>query len=356
MAAMKNWKDALIGPNATLRAALDTIDRAGCQLAMVVDDEGRILGTLSDGDARRALLRGVSLEDRVDAVMHREPTCAKAADGRQAILDAIRQIGVHQIPLVDERGVVVGLSTVDDFLSLPERPNWVVVMAGGMGSRLQELTRETPKPMLRVGPRPLLESIVRSYADQGFKRFFLAVNYKAEQIERHFGDGRELGVQIDYLREDQRLGTAGALSMLPERPVTPVIVTNADLLTREDYAGMVEAHEASGAQATVAVREYEMQIPFGVVREQNARIEAIEEKPKRRFLVSAGICVLSPEALQVVPPRTYFDMPTLFETLIARGGFVRCHAIDGYWLDIGRLPDYEQANSDFNEVFRDRNP
>jgi dTDP-glucose pyrophosphorylase len=349
---MKNWKDALIGPNATLREALDTIDRAGCQLAMVIDEEGRMLGTLSDGDARRALLRGISLDDRVDAVMHREPTCANAADGRQAILDAIRQVGVHQIPLVDERGVVVGLSTVDDFLNLPDRPNWVVIMAGGMGSRLQELTRETPKPMLKVGPRPLLESIVRSYADQGFKRFFLAVNYKAEQIERHFGDGSALGVQITYLREDQRLGTAGALSMLPERPAAPIIVTNADLLTKEDYASMVESHQASGADATVAVREYEMQIPFGVVREQNARIEAIEEKPKRRFLVSAGICVLSPDALDVVPHRTYFDMPSLFEALIARGGFARCHAIDGYWLDIGRLPDYEQANTDFNEVFR----
>ena len=348
---MKNWKDALIGPKATLREALDTIDRAGCQIAMVVDDEGRMLGTLSDGDARRALLRGVSLDDGADAAMHRNPTCANAADGRHAILDAIRQLGVHQIPLVDERGVVVGLSTVDDYLSLPDRPNWVVIMAGGMGSRLQELTRETPKPMLKVGPRPLLESIVRSYADQGFRRFFLAVNYKAEQIERHFGDGSSLGVQITYLREDERLGTAGALSMLPERPTAPIIVTNADLLTKEDYASMVEDHQASGADVTVAVREYEMQVPFGVVRERNARIEAIDEKPKQRFLVSAGICVLSPQTLDVVPHRTYFDMPSLFEALIARGGFARCHAIDGYWLDIGRLPDYEQANTDFTEVF-----
>jgi len=349
---MKSWKDALVGPAATLREALDAIDRAGCQIALVVDAQGRLLGTLSDGDARRALLKGLTLADTAAAAMHRQPVCAKAGQDRFEILATMRRLGLHQIPVVDEDNVVVGLELVDDFLVAPARHNWVVIMAGGLGRRLENLTRDTPKPMLKVGPRPLLESIVRSYAEQGFRRFFFAVNYKADQIEGHFGDGREFGVHTHYLREQQRMGTAGALSLLPERPTAPIVVTNADLLTKEDYGRMVDQHVESGADASMAVRDYEMQVPFGVVRERDGLIEAIEEKPMQRFVVSAGMYVLSPQALDVVPRDQYFDMPSLFEALIARGMRARCHTINGYWLDIGRPPDYEQANSDFREVFR----
>jgi NDP-sugar pyrophosphorylase family protein len=225
-------------------------------------------------------------------------------------------------------------------------------MAGGLGARLQELTQETPKPMLKVGSRPLLETILRGYIEQGFRRFYLAVNYKAEQIEAHFGDGTALGATIHYLRERQRLGTAGALSLLPETPTEPVIVTNADLLTREDYGEMVDRHIGSGADATMAVRDYEMQVPFGVVRERDGVIESIEEKPIQRFVVSAGMYVLSPQAIEHVPHNTFFDMPSLFEALVRSGKRTRCHPIDGYWLDIGRITDYEKAKSDFDEVFR----
>jgi dTDP-glucose pyrophosphorylase len=349
---MKTWEQALIGPDTTLRQALETIDRAGCQIALVVDADRRLLGTLSDGDARRGLLRGLTLADRAAAAMYANPTCARAGDDQQAILATMRRLGLHQVPVLDARGTVVGLQTVDDYLAAPARDNWVVVMAGGLGTRLEELTRDTPKPMLRIGSRPLLETIVRGYAEQGFRRFYFAVNYKAEQIEGHFGDGASLGVDIRYLREEQRLGTAGALSLLPEPPAQPLVVTNADLLAKEDYGRMVDRHVDSGADATMAVRDYEMQVPFGVVRERDGRIEAIEEKPVQRFVVSAGMYVLSPQVLELVPYCEYCDMPTLFETMVARGLRTRCHQIDGYWLDIGRLPDYERANVDFAEVFR----
>ncbi len=349
---MKTWEEALIGPDTSLRQALETIDRAGCQMALVVDGERRLLGTLSDGDARRGLLRGLTLADRASAAMHASPTCARTGDDPQAILATMRRLGLHQVPVLDSQGVVVGLQTVDDFLATPVRDNWVVVMAGGLGTRLEQLTRDTPKPMLRIGSRPLLETIVRGYAEQGFRRFYFAVNYKAEQIEAHFGDGAPLGVEICYLRERERLGTAGALSLLPQTPQQPIVVTNADLLTKEDYGRMVDRHVESGADATMAVRDYEMQVPFGVVRERDGRIEAIEEKPVQRFVVSAGMYVLSPSALALVPPGQCCDMPSLFETMVARGLRTRCHHTDGYWLDIGRLPDYERANIDFAEVFR----
>lgn len=348
---MKNWRDVLIAPTTSLREALATIDRGGGQIALVVDPSGRLLGTLSDGDARRGLLRGLELSARADEAMHRNPTTVSRREDRASILALMRQQGLHQIPVVDESGIVVGLELVDDFLAVSARSNWVVVMAGGLGKRLEELTRDVPKPMLRVGNRPLLETILRSFASSGLRRFYLAVNYKAEQIERHFGDGSALGVEIRYLREQKRLGTAGALSLLPEAPSEPFVVTNADLLTREDHARMLDRHIESKAAATMAVREYEMQVPFGVVTERDGEIESIEEKPVQRFVVSAGMYVLSPEVLPLVPPDQFFDMPSLFDAVSRAGKRTRSHQINGYWLDIGRMPDYERANLDFPNVF-----
>jgi dTDP-glucose pyrophosphorylase/CBS domain-containing protein len=349
---MKTWERTLVTTDMSLRDALACIDHAGSQMALVVDERRRLLGTLSDGDVRRGLLKGLQLTDKVLDAMHLNPTVASADQGRNAILMTMRQRGLHQIPVLDSEGVVVGMQVVDDFLGAQPRENWVVIMAGGLGKRLEHLTRDTPKPMLRVGSRPILETIVSEYSAQGFQRFYFAVNYKAEQIEKHFGDGARFGVEIRYLREEQRLGTAGALSLLPQTPTQPFLVTNADLLTKENFGYMLDQHIESGADATMGVRSYEIQVPFGVVREEKGIIKGIEEKPLECFTVNAGIYVLSPHMLELVPKETEFDMPTLFETGLKNGMSARCHRIDGYWLDIGRLPDYERANIDFNEVFR----
>lgn len=349
---MRSWEQALVAPETTLREALQVIDRTGCQMALVVDAGRRLLGTLSDGDIRRGLLKGTSLADPVSSMMHRNPTSARPGDNREDILAMMRGRGLHQIPVLDEQGRVVGLETMGDFFARPVRDNWVVIMAGGLGTRLAELTRDTPKPMLRVGTRPILETIVRSFEHQGFRRFHFAVNYKAEQIEAHFGDGSDFGVDIRYLRERERLGTAGALSLLPELPSQPLVVTNADLLTKEDFGAMVDGHVQAGAVATMAVRDYEMQVPFGVVRERDGRISEIEEKPLQRFVVNAGMYVLSPEAVAMVPCNICFDMPTLFQQLVEAGRVTRCHPVASYWLDIGRIGDYERANHDFEQVFR----
>jgi dTDP-glucose pyrophosphorylase len=351
---VKNWERTLVGAETTLLEALRTIDAAGCQIALVVDGEGRLLGTLSDGDVRRGLLKGLGLHDPVTAAMHSTPTRATVDDDARSILATMRRLGLHQIPIVDAQSVVVGLNVVDDFLVTPVREHWVVVMAGGIGSRLEDLTRKIPKPMLRVGSRPLLETIVRGYREQGFTHFYFAVNYKAEQIESHFGDGSGLNVEIRYLREERRLGTAGALSLLPEPPILPLLVTNGDLLTKEDYGAMVDRHVEAGADGTMAVRAYEMQVPFGVVHERDGCIATIEEKPVQHFVVSAGMYVLSPHVLRLVPRQQFFDMPALFSAMASAGMKTRCHHVDGYWLDIGRMTDYERANTDFAKVFRDR--
>lgn len=348
---MKDWAKAIVGPDTPLREALRAIDQARTQLALVADADRRLLGTLSDGDARRALLRGMGLDDPVSGAMFPRPTCARQGDSRLNMLATMRRLSLHQLPVVDEAGRIVGLELVDEFLAPPQRANPVIIMAGGLGTRLAELTRDTPKPMLKVGSRPLLETIVRGFSEQGFSNFFLAVNYLSDQIEAHFGDGSALGIHIEYLREQQRMGTAGALSLLPPQQL-PVVVTNADLLTKVDHGQMVDRHVDLGADATMAVRDYEMQVPFGVVRERDGAIEAIEEKPVQRFTVSAGIYVLSPSALSLVPANEFFDMPSLFEAASQAGLRARAHPVDGYWLDIGRLSDYERANVEFGKVFR----
>jgi dTDP-glucose pyrophosphorylase len=348
---MKSWESILIAPDTPFRVAIEKINAAATQMALVVDAERRLLGTLSDGDIRRGLLAGMDLNDPVERCMFRTPTTMRQGEARGAILSKMRQLVLHQIPVLDHNGRVVDLKTIDDFLVVPERENWVVIMAGGLGTRLKELTHDTPKPMLQVGDRPLLELIVNRFVEQGFRHIWLAVNYLAERIEQHFGDGAKFGANVRYLREDRRLGTAGALSLLPQTPMLPMLVTNADLLATVDYGEMLEAHIDSGALATMAVREYEYQIPYGVVRTVDDQIAGLEEKPIHQTLVNAGIYVLCPEALSRVPPSTVFDMPELFAALIGEGKLARYHRIGGYWLDIGRYEDYNKANGDFPEIF-----
>ena len=349
---MKTWEAALISPDLPLREAIARIDRAATQMALVVDRERRLLGTLSDGDVRRAVLAGGGLDVPVERCMSRTPTTAHASEAREAILAKMRRLVLHQIPIVDEQGRVVDLKTIDDYLAPPNRDTWVVIMAGGLGTRLKHLTRDTPKPMLPVGDRPLLETIVGRLVEQGFRQIWLAVNYHADQIEKYFEDGVRFGAEIRYLRETKRLGTVGAVSLLPKAPERPLLVTNADLLATVDYGQLVDAHMAAGAAATMAVRDYEYQIPFGVVRTDGDAIVGMEEKPVHQTLVNAGIYVLAPEAVAMVPRDTYFDMPELFASLMDDGREVRCHNICGYWLDIGRQEDLERASIDFQNNFR----
>jgi dTDP-glucose pyrophosphorylase len=347
---LKDWEEILLSPDAPLREALLRIDRAGSQMALVVDSERILLGTLSDGDIRRALLRGADLSFPVGKAMHRKPTTIPSGSLRDEALAVMRREGLHQVPVVDGQNRVVGLEVVGDFLLPSYRENWVVVMAGGTGSRLKDLTTSKPKPMLEVGGRPLLETLLESFVSQGFRRFYFAVNHLADVIEEYFGAGEKWKIDIRYLREEQRMGTAGALSLLPDRPDSPFIVTNADLLVKLDYQEMLDRHIDEQASATMAVREYEFQIPFGVVIEAENLIRTIDEKPIHRSLVCAGIYVLAPETLDFVP-KSFTDMPELFEKLIASGQPTRCHRVDGYWLDIGRPPDYARAKLEFRDVF-----
>lgn len=347
---MKAWARALIGPEATFLNALESIDQTGAGIALVVDAERRLLGTLSDGDLRRALIRGAALEDKAISAANPNPVCADQGQDRAAILATLRAHSLRQLPIIDADRRIVGLVTAADFLDIPVRTNPVVIMAGGKGERLAELTRDTPKPMLRVGSKPILATIVSNLAGQGFRQFWLAVNYKADQIESHFGDGSDMGLNIRYLREAKPLGTCGALALMP-RPDEPFVVTNGDVLAKADYSHVLDSHLQSDALATVVVRDYQMQVPFGVVNANGAQVTRIDEKPTQSFTISAGVYVLSPAVLDLIPNDAFYDMPALIADMIARELPVRLQRAEGYWMDIGRPPDYAQANADFGAVF-----
>lgn len=348
---MNRWKDVLISPDTTILKAIEIIDAGSLQIALVVDDTNKLLGTVSDGDVRRAILKGVAFDRPVSEIMFIEPTVASSKESRDEIVTTMRTKQLRQIPLVDEGGCVVGLDLWDDLINLQERDNIVVLMAGGLGTRLGELTKDCPKPLLRVGNKPVLETILESCKEYAFKRFYISINYKAEMVKEYFGDGSRWGVEINYLEEKNKLGTAGALGLLPEIPTLPVLVMNADVLTKINFKHLMEFHDEHKSVATMCVREYEFQVPFGVVQLDNHRLKNILEKPIHQFFVNAGIYVLNPEAVSMVPDNEYFDMPALFDRLFEKQLETAAFPIREYWLDIGRKADYERANGDYDEVF-----
>jgi dTDP-glucose pyrophosphorylase/predicted transcriptional regulator len=348
---MKKWKEVLVSPQTSLREAAQILDANALQIVLVVDEERRLLGTITDGDIRRGILKGIALTEPVSVVMNPRPSVARIEDSRDSILAEMKRKSLHHMPLVDKAGRVVGLDTLDELINPPIKENWVVLMAGGLGSRLRPLTNDCPKPMLKVGGKPLLETILENFIEHGFCHFYISVNYMSEVVKSHFGDGSRWGVDICYLHEDQRLGTAGALSLLPEKNNGPLIVMNGDLLTKVNFRQLLEFHSEHNAHATMCVREYDFQVPYGVVKIENHRITGIDEKPTQRFFVNAGIYVLDSQALDLIFPNTFFDMPSLFEKLIEQQKETVVFPIREYWLDIGHMADFDRANGEYGDVF-----
>ena len=346
-----NWKESMILPTASVKDVMQVMDESALQIAFVVDGENRLLGAVTDGDVRRSILRGGDLSQSVTAIMNSHPVVAPQGTERTAILRLMKAKSIRQIPLVDEDNHIVGLAQMEELLYRPQRDNAVVLMAGGLGTRLRPLTDKIPKPLLKVGAKPILETILESFLDAGFHRFYFAVNYKSQMIEDYFGDGSRFGVEIEYLHEKKRMGTAGALYFLPEVPQEPIFVMNGDLLTKVDFGELLDYHMEQGAAATMAVREYNYQVPYGVIDFDGERIAAIREKPSYSFFVNAGIYVLSPEAVARVDKEEFFDMPQLFNALVEAGQKTTVYPVREYWLDIGRMDDFERAQEEYGEMF-----
>ena len=349
--AAKEWRATLVRRDASIREAIRAIDESALQIALVVDAEQRLVGTVTDGDVRRGLLRGITLDAGVEEVMNRDPIACPATLGREAAAAVMHGSDVKQVPLVDEEGRVVGLELMGDVIRRTRHDNWVVLMAGGLGQRLRPLTEDCPKPMLPVGGTPILEIILKNFARQGFERFFLSVNYKAEMVRRHFGDGARWGVGIEYLEERDKLGTAGALGLLPRRPHEPLVVMNGDLLTAVNFGSMLEFHAEHSATATMAVREHTVEVPFGVIDLADDYLAGLTEKPRYSWFINAGVYVVEPSVLDLIEPGRPLDMPTLFERVLARNDKIAAFPIREYWRDIGRLEDLERASADYPAAF-----
>jgi dTDP-glucose pyrophosphorylase len=348
---MNNYKKIILSPTAKLRHALEIIDSGAMKIALVVDASQKLLGTLTDGDIRRAIIKGMSLDAGIETIYCKTPTTCGINDPKEKILQLAVAHRLYQIPVVDNEGHIVGVAEVDELIRPSRHTNKVVLMAGGLGTRLRPLTDNTPKPMLHVGNKPILATIIENFAKYGYTDIVLSVSYKSHIIEEYFGDGSAFGVKIDYVHEAKRMGTAGALGMMRDKLTEPFFVMNADLLTNINFEHFYNYHITHDAIATMAVREYDFQVPYGVVNIENGRIASIEEKPTHKFFVSAGIYLLNPQALEHIPNDDFFDMPSLFEKLISHKGNAISFPIREYWLDIGRLSDYEKANSEYGEVF-----
>lgn len=348
---MKDWQSVIVKPEMTIIDTIKIIDASSQQIALVVDSQRILLGTVTDGDVRRAMLKGISLESNIQLIMNEHPTTEKEGYKKEQLLDLMKFKQLRQIPIVDKAFHIVGLLTIDELIQEDTCDNWVVIMAGGLGSRLGGLTHNCPKPLLSVGGKPILETIIESFKENGFRNFFLSVNYRADMIEQHFGNGSNFNVNIQYLREKEKLGTAGSLSLLQDKPDKPFIIMNGDLLTKVNFQQMLDYHLQHKAMATMCVRDYSYQVPYGVVHIENSRLKCIEEKPVQNFFVSAGVYVLEPEALKYIPQKQYFDMPSLFDAILKHNHRANVFPIREYWIDIGHVSDYEKANNDFVENF-----
>ena len=347
---MKNWRQTLVDKDDSLRSVLGTIDESELQVALVADENLKLLGLITDGDVRRALLRGLTLEAKAKDVMTSKPTVVKPNMKARALSALMRQRELRHIPVIDEEGHILDLALPGRSAEPEQFDNEVVLMAGGLGTRLGELTKEMPKPLLRVGGKPILETILESFLNQGFSNFTVAVNYRSELIEEYFGDGSRWGARLRYLRERERLGTCGALRLLEDTPQKPFFVMNADLLTQINFVHMLEFHQRYPQVATMAVREYQSQIPFGVVQMEGSYITNIVEKPVQQHFVNAGVYILEPGCLDLLPSEGAYNMTELFHDLIKRDEKTASFAIHEYWLDIGRLSDLERANLDYSDL------
>jgi dTDP-glucose pyrophosphorylase len=348
---MDNLEQLLIQSGASVRKVIETIDHSGTGIVLLVDDERHLIGTITDGDVRRAILDGVCVDATATVLLdyrpreYQQPTVAMIGTARSEVLRLMQARAIRQVPILDDEGRVVDLVLRSEFVDQTELPLSAMVMAGGYGIRLRPLTEDVPKPMLSVGNRPLMERIIEQLRASGIQRVSVATHYKPEVIAEHFGNGDRFGVQINYVNEEQPLGTAGALGLM-EAPQEPLLVINGDILTQLNFQAMLDFHQDHRADMTVAVRKYEFQVPYGVVETTGVRISRLVEKPSLDFFVNAGIYLLEPIVYRYIPNGRRFDMTDLIECLLAGERRVVSFPIREYWLDIGQYADYEQAQDD----------
>lgn len=348
----KNFPRFFIGVDSSIRDAIACIDDGGKGIALIVDSEQHLVGTISDGDVRRAMLAGENLDTGVKVLLdakqsgpYAKPITASIKTPPEKILALMQEYVITQVPLLDEEGRVAEVVLMEEMLPEQASPLQAVIMAGGEGMRLRPLTDDVPKPMLPVGDRPLMELVIEQLRNSGIEQINVSTRYLSDKIKSHFGNGNALGVELNYVTEDRPLGTAGALGLM-NKPDTPLLVINGDILTRLDFRAMLAFHRKHKAELTVAVRQFDMQVPYGVVDCNGPFVKEVREKPSYRFFVNAGIYLLEPSVLSCIPNGEHYDMTDMIDQLLEDGRTVANFPIMEYWLDIGKHDDYRQAQDD----------
>ena len=348
---MTVWKKVLLSPKDSLKHAIEVLHEGGCRIALVSDEYGKLLGTVTDGDIRRALINKLNMKSPVSLVMNSQPITVNNKATNKEILSLMSDQGLIHIPIVKNDRTLCGLETLQHLIESPSYDNPIFLMAGGFGTRLYPLTKDTPKPLLKVGKKPILEMIIEQFISHGFHDFYISTHFKSEQIRDYFKNGERHNISIKYVHEDVPLGTAGSLGLLPDNlPDLPVIVMNGDLLTKVDFKNLLDFHYENNTDATMCVREYDLQVPYGVVEIDDYNIKEITEKPIHNFFVNAGIYVLSKSLINKVNGKSYLDMTDFLRKELNKGG-VSAFPIHEYWLDIGQIEEYEKANYEVVTVF-----
>lgn len=333
-----------VDQGATLLEALRVIDRGAESIAFVTDATDRVVGTVTDGDIRRALLDGQTTDSCcLPAIMRADFASVGPTTGRAEVLDIMRARDIGQLPIIDAEGRLVGLHTIGQMVSTVARPNPAVILAGGRGRRLGPLTESVPKPMIVVAGRPILERLILHLMSCGIREFYLSVNYLAEVIESHFGDGSAFGCRIRYLREDEPLGTGGPVALMDPLPTLPFVVVNGDLVTQCDVGRMLDFHEERGYSATVAGRPTTVTVPYGVIRSEGSDLLAIVEKPSEQILINAGLYVISPDIVPLIERGRDYPITDLLSECVRTGRKVGVFPVEDEWIDVGRPEELSRA-------------
>jgi dTDP-glucose pyrophosphorylase len=342
------WKKAILPPSSTIQDAATNLESSSMQIVLVVGKNDELIGTVSDGDIRRGLLQKKLINDPITSITQINPLVVPGNFDRKTVLSIMETNKIHQIPIVNGDNKVIGLHLWDQVITPIKRSNIMVIMAGGMGARMRHHTEAFPKPMLKLGGKPMLQHIIERGKSEGFRRFVISLNYLGHIIQDYFRSGENFDVEICYTHEETPLGTAGALSLINPLPDEPFVVTNGDVITDIRYGKVLDFHNQHKAVATMAVRLHEWQNPFGVVKLDGLRITGFKEKPVDRSYINAGVYVLDPKSLASLTKGAICDMPTLFQRLGQKKLATVAYAMHEEWIDVGQPGDYELAENTIN--------
>lgn len=353
---LKNWQSIILSDTASIRDAMRCLDKGSLRICLAIDINKKLIGTVTDGDIRRALLKDANMDDSINGIMNKQPLTVTENTSRQQRFNLMKQHDLIAIPIINGQGQVIGLETLHQAMQPEKLSNPIFIMAGGFGTRLQPLTDYCPKPMLRVGDKPMLEHLINQFKSQGFYNFYISTHYLPEVITSYFGKGDNWGVSIDYIYEEKPLGTGGALGLLPKNlPELPIILMNGDVLTNINYSQILQHHTSNSFDATLCVKESEYSIPFGVIETENQLIINMVEKPTYHYKINTGIYVLNPEIVASVKRNEIIDLPTLLERHRKENKRIGTFTSYDYWLDIGQMKDYQKAQQDIEYLFKVKN-